>query len=366
MSAQACHHATDPAVSNRTNDHAPPADGSTVPTMKDVAARAGVAVSTVSRVLNASGYGSEATRRRVLAASSALGYTPSLSARGLRQSRTMTIGIAVPDLENPVFLSYVRGAENTAGELGYAVTICDAQASSEVQATQLARMFGHRVDGLLVVPPVLAPDALEPFRRGGVPIVPMAEIDDVTRVRLHVRATQPALLAALRTLRQFGHERIALVTRRTPMREPGSRAGVMDVRVAELRSLGFDFDERLILGIDTAEDCRATVERLEAGGEPPTAYIVSPFGLAPRLLAALYDSGLRIPEDVSFVCHGDSDWAVAHRPPLAVIRHDYYAQAAAWVRSLVDRLDGHPESPVPSLPYEFVARGSVGPARRRG
>ena len=93
-------------VNQSARDVRPP-----MPTMKDVAARAGVAVSTVSRILNGTGYGSEQTRRRVLAASSALGYLPSLRARGLRQSRTMTIGVAVPDLGNPVFLEYLRGVE---------------------------------------------------------------------------------------------------------------------------------------------------------------------------------------------------------------------------------------------------------------
>jgi len=347
-------------VKHSASDPRPP-----MPTMKDVAARAGVAVSTVSRILNASGYGSAETRSRVLAASSALGYLPSLRARGLRQSRTMTVGVAVPDLGNPVFLDYVRGVEHTAGQAGYAVTICDGQASVEVQGRQFGRLLADRVDGLVVIPPILALDAVEPFLRAGVPVAPLAELDDRTRVRMHVDATLPAMLEALRLLQHGGHERIAYVTRRTPMRE-ASLLNWVDARVYGLRKVGFDFEERYILRVDTTDDCRAAVQRLEAAGEGPTAYVVSPYGLAPRLLAAIYDSGLSIPADVSFVCHGDSDWAVAHRPPLAVIRRDYYAQAAWWTRELLARVEGDPRAggPVPNLPYEFVARGSIGPVRR--
>src|SRR5215831_14592066 len=161
-------------VNQSVSDSRPP-----MPTMKDVAARAGVAVSTVSRILNGTGYGSEETRGRVLAASSALGYMPSLRARGLRQSRTMTIGIAVPDLGNPVFLEYVRGVEHTAGQAGYAVTICDAQASVDVQTRQFERLFADRVDGLLVVPPILSHAGAEPFLQAGVPLEPAAELPDV-------------------------------------------------------------------------------------------------------------------------------------------------------------------------------------------
>ena len=334
-----------------------------MPTMKDVAVKAGVAVSTVSRVLNASGYGSEETRGRVLAASSALGYLPSLRARGLRQSRTMTVGVAVPDLGNPVFLEYMRGVEHTAGQAGYAVTICDGQAALEVQARQFSRLFADRVDGLVVIPPILSHSGVEPFLRAGVPVAPLAELDDRTRVRMHLEATMPAMLEALRLLQDGGHERIAYVTRRTPMRE-ASLLGWVDARVHGLRKVGFEFEERFILRVDTTDDCLAAVGRLEAAGEGPTAYVVSPYGLAPRMLAAIYDCGLAIPADVSFVCHGDSDWAVAHRPPLAVIRRDYYAQAAQWTRELLERVEGGPGGPVANLPYEFVARGSIGPSRR--
>jgi DNA-binding LacI/PurR family transcriptional regulator len=334
-----------------------------MPTMKDVAARAGVAVSTVSRILNGTGYGSEATRGRVLAASSALGYLPSLRARGLRQSRTMTIGVAVPDLGNPVFLEYLRGVEHTAGRAGYALTICDGQAAVEVQERQFGRLFADRVDGLIVIPPILSHDGVEPFLRAGVPVAPMAELDDRTRARMHVEATLPAMLEALHLLQDGGHQRIAYVTRRTPMRE-ASLLGWVDARVHGLRKVGFEFEERFILRVDTTDDCRAAVGRLEAAGEGPTAYVVSPYGLAPRLLAAIYDCGLAIPADVSFVCHGDSDWAVAHRPPLAVIRRDYYEQAAQWTHELLGRVEGGQGGPVANLPYEFVARGSIGPARR--
>jgi len=331
--------------------------------MKDVAAQAGVAVSTVSRVLNESGYGSVGTRRRVMAASTALGYTPSLRARGLRQSRTMTIGVAVADLGNPVFLNYLRGVENTAGEAGYAVTICDGQGSADVQGRQFDRLFAHRVDGLLVIPPLLAPDRLRPFLNAGVPVGPTAEIDDRSAGRLHLEAVLPALLAALRMLRSAGHERIAYVARKTPMREVAALRGVPDLRVAGLRRAGYEFEERFILRVETVDDCRAAVHLLEAQGERPTAYVVGPYGLAPRMLAAIYDSGLSVPEDASFVCYGDSDWAAAHRPRLAVIRRDYYGQAAAWARELLARIHGSPASPVPNFEYEFVPRSSIGPAR---
>src|SRR5262249_41360803 len=153
---------------------------------------------------------------------------------------------------------------------------------------------------------ILSHQGAEPFLRAGVPVAPSAELDDATRVRLHVEAALPALLEAIRLLQRGGHERIAYVTRRTPMREMASLLGWVDARVHGLRKAGFEFEERFILRVDTADDCRAAVQRLETTGDGPTAYIVSPYGQAPRMLAAIYDSGLAIPADVSLVCHGDS------------------------------------------------------------
>jgi LacI family transcriptional regulator len=145
------------------------------------------------------------------------------------------------------------------------------------------------------------------------------------------------------------------------MLERGTRPSLIDGCRAELAKLGVEIEQRLVLRVETTAECRAAVARLEAEGGGPTAYVISPFALAPRMLTAISDNGLSVPDDVSVVCHGDSDWALAYRPPLAVIRRDYHAQAAAWVRELISRLDGRPSGPVPNLAYEFLPRGSIGP-----
>jgi LacI family transcriptional regulator len=93
----------------------------------------------------------------------------------------------------------------------------------------------------------------------------------------------------------------------------------------------------------------------------PTAVVCANHLLAPWLLVALDDAGLRLPRDVSLVVHGDSDWARAYLPPLSVIRRDIYAEGFAMADGLLDAIAGEAVSPRPPATAEFVERGSCGP-----
>jgi LacI family transcriptional regulator len=315
--------------------------------IRDVAAAAQVAVSTVSRVLNDSGYASRQTRDRVMEVVAQLGYRPSATARGLRRARTMTLGALVPDLSNPVFASYLRGAEHGAQAHGYALLICDGQGSQELQASHLARLYEHRVDALLLGGP--APrHALEPFRKAGIPMTPQAVRADALEA--------PATHAAVRHLIASGHRRIAVVVRderhgRFPARRQALRAAHAEA--------GLALDPALVVRAATLDECRAAVRRLMALPEPPTAAISAAHVLAAVLLTAIYDAGLRIPHDLAFVTYGDSEWALAHRPPISVIRHDYYAEAKATAELLIAKIERWPDRPpMPAFASEFVLRGS--------
>lgn len=329
-------------------------------TIRDIAERAGVASSTASRILNGIGRASPETRRRILRAADELNYVPSAQARGFRQSRTNTVGVVVPDLDNPLYLTYVRGAQHALEAAGYAVTIADAQASWRRQAEQLRRMLAHRVDGLLVVPPLLAGPELAAFHQVGIPVAPTTAATAEVSVAAHVEGSYPAMVSAIRMLRRLGHERIALVTRRQALIDSDAEPDSFDALVAALSDGELAFEPRAILRADTVEECRVAVQRVGARRKAPTAYLVHPYGLVPRMLTALYDCGLSIPRDISFVAKGDSDWALAHRPPLAVISRDFYRQGALWARQLLAAVDGETVS-VPNLPYTFIARESIGP-----
>jgi LacI family transcriptional regulator len=334
-------------------------------TIRDVAREARVGVSTVSRVLNGSGYASPEARDRVMTAVDRLGYRPSLAARGLRRARTMTLGLLLPDLANPVFLSLLRGAEHAAQQHGFSLLICNAENSASVQALQMARLYEHRVDGLLLGGVVLTPGDLRAFIEAGIPTAPPALIDGDRVVIPRTVPEGAASLEAFRYLIALGHRRIAMIGRGGASPDT-PRIIPLRLRMYQraLTDAGIGHDPDLVTGAEGAGEFRALVRRLMALPDPPTAWVAASHGLTASLLIGLNELGLHIPDDASLIAFGDSEWALAHRPPLSVVRHDYYAEWRAWTEHLIATIEQCPERPsVPTFESEFVLRGSCAPPR---
>ncbi len=126
-------------------------------TIHDVAARAGVAAMTVSRVLNSSQRVAPATRERVQQAIDDLGYVPNALARGLLTGRTRTIGLLVGDISNPYWTAVASGAEDVAHQNGYTLVLGNIASSEEKEAELIQTMMSNRLDGLLINSPATRP-----------------------------------------------------------------------------------------------------------------------------------------------------------------------------------------------------------------
>lgn len=335
-----------------------------VVTIRDVARDAGVAVSTVSRALNGSAPASEAIRQRVMEAAQRLGYQPNATARNLRHSRTMTVGVVVPDLANPVYLQWLRGAEHCLQAADFSLLICDGQGSWALIGAHLARLYERRVDGLLVAGPVPFIQ-LRPFFRAGIPVEPDPRLLP-RRTTPRTAMEEAATLEAYRSLVDFGHRRIAFVT--NPARAGDRAAALYGARVERLhfvaRQAGFALNPEHLVRAEP-EELKAIVRQIAATPNPPTAYVAGAHRLVAPLVSAIHDAGLRMPEDVSFLSFGDSDWASAHRPQLSVIRHDYYGEASQIAEHLLARIaDGSDASESASAPSEFIQRESIAVAAK--
>lgn len=340
----------------------------TVATIYEVAREAGVAPSTVSRVLSGDVRITSATGARVRAVVERLGYRPSGAARSLRRACSLTLGVIVRDLGNPIYAQYLRGAQHGALAQGYSVLICDGQDSADVEAQQLARLFEHRVDGLLLGGHLRAAAALAPFLAAGIPIWPEA----LARVQRGETTADTAELAAglsaCRHLIQLGHRRIAFVGRgRSHVAESATLASArLAVLHQALTEAGVPPDPDLTVGLEDGEPCVEAVRRLVAVARPPTAYIAGTYNVVARLLGALHGGGLRIPHDVSVLAYGDSEWLPAHDPPIAAIHRDYYAEGQMLVRRLIARIEGLPDpAPEYDARVTFEPRGSIAPVPRQ-
>jgi LacI family transcriptional regulator len=326
-------------------------------TIGDVARAAGVRPSTVSKALNG-GRGSAEVRARVERAVAELGYRPNEQARALRRSRSRSLGLLIPDLANPVYLPLLRGAERAARDRGYVVLVADGQRSDAAESAALDRFFDQGVDGLLLAGSVPA-GSLARFVAGGVPVAPPQS----ERARAWERAESRATREMARRLVELGHRHVTFVAPPQPRGAHGSayRRGRLGVLSSVLREAGAELAVR---GVDPAlgfERCTAALD-VVVRDTPSTALVCADHLLVPPLLAALAGASRRLPEDVTLVAYGDSDWARAYRPPVSVVGADTYAIGEALALSLLAALEAD-ESVVaaedPRIAYE--ERGTSGP-----
>jgi LacI family transcriptional regulator len=338
-------------------------------TIKDVAAHAGVSVATVSRAINNNGYVAADAKARVLAAMKKLGFRPSQRARSMRSSRTMTIGAVVSELVNLVHLEFLRGVDEAASEKGYVVLVATSQGSPEKEREIFQRMVAERTDGVVVGTLVGGQRNIDILADHNIPVVPppgpLARQLNATWIAKEIAATRE-MAERLVTL---GHRHVAFVTARgvSGIRTPSFyRKARFEVLVDCFSENGVEFDVVDIRRNAAVSEMAVEVVKATRAPSAPTAWVAATHLVLPSLLTGLRMADLDIPKDVSVVSYGDSPWARAYRPPIAVVGHDISTEARALTSMLLGWIDGQPPDAT-QVEYRtrFIERQSIGPTRLR-
>ncbi|ELY4025824.1 ribose operon transcriptional repressor RbsR [Cronobacter malonaticus] len=286
--------------------------------MKDVARLAGVSTSTVSHVINKDRFVSEAIRLRVEDAIRTLNYAPSALARSLKLNQTRTIGMLITASTNPFFSELVRGVERSCFERGYSLVLCNTDGDEQRMNRNLETLLQKRVDGLLL----LCTETHQPSpaimkRYPAIPTVMMdwSPFDGGSDV-----IQDNSLLGgdiATRYLIDKGYTRIACVT--GPLDKTPARLRLEGYRTAMQRA-GLPVAEgyEVIGDFEFAGGLRA-MQSLLALPEPPQAVFMGNDAMAVGAYQALYQAGLRIPQDIALVGYDDIELASYMTPPLTTI-----------------------------------------------
>lgn len=330
------------------------------PTIRDVAARAGVSHQTVSRVINGNGLVAAGTRERVLQAIQELEYVPSALARGLSSDRTHTLGMVGADVSDYFFAQAVAGAEAEARKHGLFLVIGSLEPAADGDERGYLRlMLERRVDGLVLARPVLDPGmgALLASLAERLPLVVIA-------ARLHLPGVDTVEvdnrqggLDATRFLIEQGHRGIATIT--GPLAWPHARDRLASYRVA-LRRAGLKADPALVArcrdwGLESGR--KAAAHLLETG-QPFTAIFAHSDLLALGAITELRARGLRVPEDVAVVGYDDIPVASFVDPPLTTIRQPMRQVGARAVEILLDKIAAV-RSHVASRPGRHLLRAEL-------
>ncbi len=312
------------------------------PTLKDVADDAGVHISTASRALNpatASVVHPE-TVEKVVTAARRLKYRPHPIARGLRTSKSMAVGMVIPDVENPLFGPIIAGAESTLMEDGYSVYVVNADRGIEHAEAGIAGMVDRHVDGLIVATATrdgIGLGTASSRDRQSVPIVLVNRSVDDDSIPAIVGDDHAGIGLAVEHLCSLGHERIGHVAGPSWLSTGQARRSAFMVWV---RSNAIDIDESWIEEAEWFQiepgykAARALLER-----HPEiTAIVAANDLLGLGCYRAIRDSGREVGSDISVTGYNDMPLLDLMQPPMTSVSVPFRqmgSQAAATLLRMI-------------------------------
>jgi LacI family transcriptional regulator len=328
--------------------------------IKEVAGLAGVAPSTVSRVLNDHPDVSAEMRARVMRAADQLGYQPNFLAQSLRTGATRTVGFVVRDISIPLFSGIVKGAEQELESFGYSVLLTNSLQNSALEAKHINVLRQRRVDGLILsLQSEANADTFKALHNVQVPIVlldrELAGFAADAVLFDHASGVHDAVSALV----ELGHRNIGLLVGSFETR--ASRDRIRGFTLAcEEAGIPAGWDNIVQLGANTPEAvARATASMLD----PPrvlTALVAGDAQLGIAVLAAMNERKLRPARDLSLVICDDLELFRLLDPPISVVFRDAQEMGATAARMLMRKLSDGPSPPmIELLPTNFVPRGST-------
>jgi LacI family transcriptional regulator len=333
---------------------------SQTPTLNDVAALSGFSTATVSRCLNFPKQVSDATRDKVLAAVTELGYSPNFAARAMAAKQTKTIGAIIPTMENAIFARGLQAFQEELVANGYTLLVASSSYEADLEEQQVRSLVARGADALLLIGHDRNSAVYEFLEAQGVPsIVTWAYDPNTTKpsVGFDNRASMKAM--ADEVIRQ-GHKHLALITAKiaTNDRARARLSGIHDA----MRHAGLDPDDLIVSEtVYSIENGMHEFKKLMDRTNRPTAVLCGNDVLAVGALQSARQLGLTVPDDVSITGFDDIELGQVAYPALTTVHvpHRQMGQAAA------KQLIAHVQNDAPLESFQLLTdvrlRGSLGP-----
>jgi len=343
--------------------HNSPPSGTRAPTIVDVAAAAGVSISTVSRALAGHARVDPRLAERVRTAAASLGYVPDRRGRALVQRRSNSIGAVVPTIDNPIFARALNALQVRLDADGHRLLLATTEYDHGRELAAVQALVEHGVDGVVLVGARHHPGVLPLIGARGIPVVCTWTYDPDAAIATIGFDNREAMQRLTWHLVDLGHRRIAMIA---GVAEGNDRAAARrDGFAAALAARGLEPHAILERPYTIAEG-RAAARLLLAAPHPPTALACGNDILAFGALAEAREMGIAVPAQVSVTGFDDVDLASHVVPPLTTMRVPSAEMGKLAAEYLLARLAGRDVRQAIALDAELILRASTAPPPRGG
>lgn len=336
---------------------------STVTSIKDIASEAGVAISTVSNVINGTRFVAEKTRLKVQDAIEKLHYRPNIIARGLRIKSTRAIGVILPDISSSFFSQVIYGIEEIARERNYTMILGCTNFDFREEIKIANKLLDSFIDGLIFFSGFDNYEFIKKIYDRNIPIVVVDKDLGDKEIPTVVIDNISAVENCVDYLCSYNHKKICYVTftgdKQTTVRQR------YEGYLSGLKKNNIDFDPDFVLMNEemrlneTASSYKIVKEFLKKG-KLPTAFLTAADVFAYGILRALYEEGFKVPEDISVMGFDNILFSQFTRPLLTTLKQQKRLMGNIAMNLLVDIIEGKEvKEKTIIVPTSIVERESV-------
>ena len=327
-------------------------------TIKDVAKKAGVSISTVSRVINDSKPVSSEVKQRVLDVVKELNYKPNEIARTLVTKRSYLIGVIVTDLADSYVAEMVRGIEEIGKMYNYDILLCSTFGEKEEEVKYVRLLNTKQVEGIILISDILNEELHEQTQPSRAPIVYLNRFyyrQEYHTVRID---SFEASYQMTNYLISLGHKRVAYISNK------GDKSFLETDKIKGYKKAISEhsaLEEIIFYSKDRdIEDGYEVAQELVDSSEKITAVFCSYDELAIGTLNYLYDNNIKVPDEISVAGFGDIKTASIWRPTLTTVKEPFYDIGAVAIRRIIKELKGEKiDNTDTILPFKIQVRGST-------
>lgn len=293
-------------------------------TIKDVAKHAGVAISTVSRVLNGLDRVSEETKKIVLRSIESLGYKPNLAAVTLKAKKSHAIGLICDDITSPYLLDLLKGIEHMAKRAGYSVIICNNDWDPRNTLVHLNTLVNRNIDGIIYTTPMRVKEPLLGKLKQVSKTIPFVLLSQESLSndfnRIHVDVVQ-GMKAMMNHLFALGHQNISMIA---GPEDSSMNALKVEMYVSLMKAKGYDECIEFVYTDFSLEQGTSAAKKLLSGNKHPTAIIGAADLSIIGALKGVKQLGLKVPSDISLIGWGGIEYGLYTDPMITSIADPRY------------------------------------------